>query len=74
MTRKGELKKWIESKKGKWYLVNLENKTYDPKPFNNFDDAVKINLMLQLAGRGDMIVPLQIDIIKRDKFRKAKMI
>lgn len=73
MTRKSQLKKAIKNK-GSYYLANLESKTYDPTPFKDFKEAVKINLMLQTSGYGDMIVPLKKEIIARNKFKKIKIL
>jgi hypothetical protein len=63
-----------EDKDGKYFLVDIKNKVYDPTPFKTFKDACRINMMLQISTGNDYIVPLTKKDITKHKFKEERLI
>lgn len=72
----------IKSKKEKikfdknteFYLVNVEEKTYDPYLIKGWDDAVKLNLVYQMSSGEERVVPMPKAWVMKNKLKERRFL
>lgn len=68
----GKLRRILKNKMS-YYLTDMEEEVYDPRAFKTFREACRINMMIQIATDKELIVPMKMSFIIKNKYKKKKL-